>query len=96
MQASLPSVAAIHLSMTACISVRSVAWRLGRGSNTKIPADIYFFFFSLVILVEYHPYDSLYAGHVTRIVLTSLYLTFYYYRLVILLVVAISSYLISN
>ena len=65
MQASLPSVAAIHLSMTACISVRSVAWRLGRGSNTKIPADIYFFFFSLVILVEYHPYDSLYAGHVT-------------------------------
>ena len=66
MQASLPSVAAVHLSMTACISVRSAAWRLGRGSNTKIPAGVcLFFFFSLVILVDYHPYDSLYAGHVT-------------------------------
>ena len=65
MQTSLPSVAAVYLSMTACISVRSAAWRLGRVSNTKIPAGIYLFFFSLVILVEYHPYDSLYAGHVT-------------------------------
>ena len=64
-QVSLPSVAAIYLSITACISVRSVAWRLGRGSNTKIPADIYFFFFSLVILVEYHLYNSLYTSHVT-------------------------------
>ena len=64
MQASLPSVAAVYLSMTACISARSAAWRLGRGSNTKIPVGIYLFFFSLVILVDYYLYNSLYTGYV--------------------------------